>query len=1052
MTRSTSIVVVALTTIFTLTGYLSYQNLYGRPSDVQPLTGPGLHRSNAVRRRRRSSRNTRNEEEHGIDDHVSEPDANPETLRILHDSETVVDEAPDNWWDGSSPPSQPRNGFNIVGLLFRVSEDNARRNACVHRGCACNACGTVPIRGIRYRCANCADFDLCETCEAQNLHNKTHIFYKIKVPAPSFGPRSMQPVWYPGDPDQAMRNIPKALIPRLTEETGFERPELDAFWEQWTFMANTEWRDDPDGLYLAMNRATFERCLAPSGGYKHASPNLIHDRMFAFYDSNHDNLIGFSEFLRGLSYRKRKDKLKKIFEGYDIDGDGFINRRDCLRMFRAYYVLYKQMHRDILEGIDNQVMSSTEAQQLVNGRQPLSSLFGRDTRVPPGDFSRPVEGKVMNINGDVHITDGNENAVTQDGHDTATREEVLSGLFSRERPRVQTVRYELRARSRRDPNPNYWESMINTPHEISELPQLLVGEPRSMESRELQDIFNQVTGVIHNEESDSEGSRSSNEENRQASADGGSNDHGHDEHSNTQQNEINEPSSSNSHANSPSVNPDREPSGSASLNGNYRNRNNELHSTETSHDEDTERDSCDEHHLELDTRDRLLLAERNRRAVARRQLHERWKRRQFYLDEEEGGRAPEDWDSDEDILEQTNGANEEHGTSESSKSAQRPVLSPRSRSSSKVRFAEDTDEYEVRSNPSTSSRSVPERWGGFDIPEAERDAGKEILYQVKQQAFNELLDVIFKMKEDLAVRWAETKTEREIWRPLFSTIDLDAEVSKVEDMSSGGEAPKESRRNRQTRHFDVPERASHAHHQQEDPFTDSSRPDGEHSLEELLSISGYTISIPDEEASHDGNATTPRNDANASNSNGQEHASDARPLSTEGHERCDPTMPQFRPNTASDARPQAHFADRAVIVSPDATQPEAWITIPTEVDHHSGDRSVEVESPIIPTDPQESGSDDSESKAKLQHNGKSTGKRRTKDKGKKPAKWYDMPTQPDKALLMEYKVLEEAEKEAKERGGWGKLSYEEFERIYKRQEMNGNRLDYLGSWIDFCIP
>jgi uncharacterized CHY-type Zn-finger protein len=39
----------------------------------------------------------------------------------------------------------------------------------VHRGTTCDSCGTSPIRGGRFQCATCSDFDLCESCS-----NKGH--------------------------------------------------------------------------------------------------------------------------------------------------------------------------------------------------------------------------------------------------------------------------------------------------------------------------------------------------------------------------------------------------------------------------------------------------------------------------------------------------------------------------------------------------------------------------------------------------------------------------------------------------------------------------------------------------------------------------------------------------------------------------------------------------------------------------------------------------------------------------------------------------------------
>ena len=54
----------------------------------------------------------------------------------------------------------------------------------VHHGIYCDGCGVYPIVGIRYTCANCANYDLCEACEAQDNHDHTHVFLKIRRPLP----------------------------------------------------------------------------------------------------------------------------------------------------------------------------------------------------------------------------------------------------------------------------------------------------------------------------------------------------------------------------------------------------------------------------------------------------------------------------------------------------------------------------------------------------------------------------------------------------------------------------------------------------------------------------------------------------------------------------------------------------------------------------------------------------------------------------------------------------------------------------------------------------
>lgn len=525
-------------------------------------------------------------------------------------------------------------------------------------------------------------------------------------------------MWYPGDPDTSLKVLPQEIVTKLSKETGFERPELDAFWEQWTFMANTEWREDPDDLCLAMDRKTFSQCLVPPYGSRHVGPNLIYDRMFTFYDTNNDGLISFPEFLNGLAYRRKKDKLKKVFEGYDINGDGFVDRKDFLRIFRSYYTLYKQMDREILESLDDQAMNNTEAHQLVTGRQPLSAVFGREGRLPSAPDSRNSEGKTRGISGDFEIIDG-KGVLSDNSNDFGNKEDVIIDAAVRE-----FQLRELDSLKAWDPTESntYWLAMSNPPTTLTELQHGV------------------LDGLIRNRRQNLAGSGNSRP--RVATAETGSflsataAEGGPIEESAWSPNFVTVEDVVAICGPGISIGDVPRSSRQAVID----------HANERQED--------------------LKLAKQT--ILAQQELHERWKRRQFYTDEEEGAVPPRDWKEEED-LPILNGKAPE--TPKEPTPLSRPI-SPRSRSSSKVRFVEDTDDFETRSNTSTASRSVPERWGGMDIPDAEKDVGREVLYQVTQQAFNELLDPLFKKQEDLAVEALSTVESRDLHRHLFNHPDF----------------------------------------------------------------------------------------------------------------------------------------------------------------------------------------------------------------------------------------------------------------------------------------
>ena len=51
-----------------------------------------------------------------------------------------------------------------------------------HEGALCDSCRQQPIFGIRWKCAECPNFDLCSLCYHGERHNLRHRFYRILAP------------------------------------------------------------------------------------------------------------------------------------------------------------------------------------------------------------------------------------------------------------------------------------------------------------------------------------------------------------------------------------------------------------------------------------------------------------------------------------------------------------------------------------------------------------------------------------------------------------------------------------------------------------------------------------------------------------------------------------------------------------------------------------------------------------------------------------------------------------------------------------------------------
>jgi hypothetical protein len=58
----------------------------------------------------------------------------------------------------------------------------------MHEGVSCDMCGESPLRGVRYRCSMCPDYDVCDRCvllpAVPNVcHDGSHLFLRIATPS-----------------------------------------------------------------------------------------------------------------------------------------------------------------------------------------------------------------------------------------------------------------------------------------------------------------------------------------------------------------------------------------------------------------------------------------------------------------------------------------------------------------------------------------------------------------------------------------------------------------------------------------------------------------------------------------------------------------------------------------------------------------------------------------------------------------------------------------------------------------------------------------------------
>lgn len=126
-------------------------------------------------------------------------------------------------------------------------------------------------------------------------------------------------------------------ITHLILNTGLER-EIILEWHR-NFI-----KDCPDGR---LTRSKFEKTYSSFNELqqikKNGNANKFCKYLFRSFDKDRNGFIDFSEFLLGITLMSSRDriveKLRFIFDIYDLDGDGRIDQKEMIKVIECLYDL-----------------------------------------------------------------------------------------------------------------------------------------------------------------------------------------------------------------------------------------------------------------------------------------------------------------------------------------------------------------------------------------------------------------------------------------------------------------------------------------------------------------------------------------------------------------------------------------------------------------------------------------------------------------------------------------------------------------------------------------
>ena len=216
----------------------------------------------------------------------------------------------------------------LLRLFYHIAEDTSRDNGAVHRGVTCNLCSQQPIVGVRYKCANCLHYNLCETCEGTVTHLHGHVFFKIRIPAPPFSmPHITYRLLYPLAQGTTREPIHTVLshdeIDKLCAKGDYEVYDIDSLYDQFLCVATAHWHQNS---YRKIAQAISQRDYLRALGRYGREENAVIQAIFNFFDKNQDGVIDFGEYVTGITVlSNRFASVKTIWSVMGLENDNTLS-------------------------------------------------------------------------------------------------------------------------------------------------------------------------------------------------------------------------------------------------------------------------------------------------------------------------------------------------------------------------------------------------------------------------------------------------------------------------------------------------------------------------------------------------------------------------------------------------------------------------------------------------------------------------------------------------------------------------------------------------------